>query len=57
MRQRVESEVAGFYVFSNIWMTGYYRLGYSRVKECPLGYKIGPVGRVRAPHKGAKNIR
>ena len=30
-----QSEVAGLFVFSNIRIMGYFRLGSSRVKECP----------------------
>ena len=35
----VESEVAGFFVFSLIRMMGYIRLGEVRVKECPAGIR------------------
>ena len=31
------SEVAGFFVFSHIWIIRYFGLGYVRVKECPEG--------------------
>ncbi len=40
---RVESEVAGFVVFSHIRMMGYFRLGYSRVEVCPTGLDV-PAG-------------
>ena len=34
---REESEVEGFFVFSHIWIMGYFRLGLVRVNECPVG--------------------
>ncbi len=37
---RKGSEVASFSVFSHIWMMCYFRLGCSRVKECPGGLEL-----------------
>ncbi len=36
---RLESVVAGFFVFSHKQIMGYFKInqGYSRVKECPAG--------------------
>ncbi len=44
---RVESEVAGFFEFSHIWMMGYFRLDYSRMKECPSGLELSTRARNR----------
>ncbi len=40
MASWVESKVAFFFVFSQIWMKGYFRLGYTRLgkdNDCPSG--------------------
>ena len=37
MGSREESEDAGFFVFSDIGMMGYFRWGYVMVDECPAG--------------------
>ncbi len=42
---REESKVADFFVFSHIRMMGYFRLGYVRVNECPVGRK--PIVQMR----------
>ncbi len=47
-RSREESEGAGFFVFSNIRMMGYFRLGYVKVIECPA---------VLEPPAGSRNRR
>ncbi len=36
----VESEVADFFVFSHIMIMGYFKLGYSKIKECPEWLEI-----------------
>ena len=48
----IESEVAGFFVFAQIWIKGYFRLGWVRVKECPAGAR----NRVKASVKIHKNL-
>ncbi len=52
---RVESEVAFLFQFSHIRMMGYFRLGYSRVNECPAGIEL-PAG-ARNTRKAAVKIR
>ena len=47
----VESEVAGFFVFSHIWMMGYFRLGWLGLNDCPAGLEPPSGARIKKTPK------
>ncbi len=53
---REEDEVADFFVFSHIRMRDYFRLGYVRVNECPVGLESPPHCGARKRSKATVKI-